>query len=536
MAFRGLKTLTVVNIAVLLLLAMGLVDFIWVIFQQEASIRGEVARGRLFMESLTDAVLDSSSIGDLSLSPEKKERLQNRMTRSGFPCARVVDTGFRSLLLGKPSCPLDADLEGPLRNVLTTGKETTTPFGVAWAVFWRKERGVVLTVPLNSEDRIRGAASLAVPFDDLYASLRRSQKHVLIYILINAMLLTGIGFYRISRSYFDPVRRLAGRAEAYSETEDSPFVVRKEDDAFGQLSQSLNLMVRRISEDKETLKSTIASLEKANRELQSAQAEIIRTEKFATVGRLASGIAHEIGNPLGIVAGYLELLRHPQTQSGEKADYLERALRETDRMNTIIRQLLDVSRSPEKTGVLFSAHEAVRETVGILEPQPLMAGIALRMSLTASEDRVFGDPDQLRQVFLNLILNAADAIASVESRCFGNIVIATQDGASEGSGVRTSSKIRITVTDDGPGAHAENLANLFDPFFTTKAPGKGTGLGLWVSHLIVEGMGGSLRAHNRPGNGMTFEIDLPLTRDDAPPPSRKGAVVPETDTTRRGSP
>jgi signal transduction histidine kinase len=530
MAFRGLKTLTAANIAAVLLIAMGLVNLILVIFQQEVLVRQEVLRGRSLIRALESHFREKDGASDPGNPSEKDGILEALVARSGFPCALVLNRQAQWVSLGRAPCPVNVDLKAPVRKAMKDGKESLTPFGAAWGVFWRRAQGLVLAMPLVRDAEVFGGVSLVLPLEEIYAGLRHSQKLVWVYILINTLLLTGIGTYRVSKAYFKPVRRLSRRAEAYSEDDGVPFLVRKEDDELGRLSQSLNLMLARISEDKEKLKSIITSLAAANKDLRQAQQEIIRTEKFASMGRLASGIAHEIGNPLGIVAGYLELLQRSDIENDEKEDYIRRSIREVERIHGIIRQLLDFSRSKEKGNVVFSVQEALAEIRRILEPQPLMSDIRLTLSLSAREDRILGDPDQVRQVFLNLVLNAADAIASAGDPASGTIVVSTENFSAEAETPGDRPQIRIAVTDDGPGIPEEDLDTIFDPFYTTKAPGKGTGLGLWVSYMIVDGMGGRISARSRLGEGTTVEVFLPVHEGHPAPETETGPAVGDAGT------
>jgi signal transduction histidine kinase len=345
--------------------------------------------------------------------------------------------------------------------------------------------------------------------------LRQSQKIFLIFIGVNTIILTFVGISRVSRIYLDPLRRLAGRAEDYREEDGLLFSVRKEDNELHQLSRALNLMLGRIAEDKEKLRLSVTSLEKANIDLQNAQKEIIRAEKLASVGRLSAGIAHEIGNPIGIVMGYLDLLKQADEGDDEKSEYIQRTEDELNRINTIIRQLLDLSR-PSKEGVeLVQVHEIIEDITEVVRYQPMMSDIRIELALQAPDDRVMADPNQLRQVFLNLMINAADAIAasSTTAEEGGRIAIeSTATPASEGASGNESreSMLTVAVSDNGPGIAEENLSTIFDPFFTTKEPGKGTGLGLSVSFMIVEGIGGRISAESRKGGGTVMMLTLPL--------------------------
>jgi signal transduction histidine kinase len=220
------------------------------------------------------------------------------------------------------------------------------------------------------------------------------------------------------------------------------------------------------------------------------------------VGRLAAGIAHEIGNPIGIILGYLDLLNSGDITEVDKKDFLNRIESEIIRVNRIIRQLLDFSRpssgEPEKTRV----HDLVKMILGMLEPQPMMEGIRTTLELKAQKDTVLADPNQLQQVFLNVIMNAADALA--EGKGEGPLrQLSIRSESIEGS-------IDLRFSDNGPGIPEKELLHIFDPFYTTKEPGKGTGLGLSVCYRIVEGLGGTIRAESRTGEGTTIIVSLPL--------------------------
>jgi signal transduction histidine kinase len=333
--------------------------------------------------------------------------------------------------------------------------------------------------------------------------------------LINFAILTVVGIYRVSKLYLQPLARLAKRAADYKEDDDLIFSVRKEDNELNSLSTALNNMLKRISADKEKLKSTVLSLERANLELKQAQRGIIQAEKLASVGRLSAGIAHEIGNPIGIVIGYLELLRRPDITEDERGEYIQRTEDEIERINNIIRKLLEISRPSNSDRTAVSVHYIVQDTADVLHVQPLMSNIELSLDLAAEDDTVLADPNQLRQVFLNLIINAADAISGDEKVSGGKLKISTtieKNGNHDSQA--TSDQLQIMFVDNGSGIAEENLSNIFDPFFTTKDPGRGTGLGLSVSFMIVESLGGKMTGGSELGEGATMVISLPLYKQE----------------------
>ncbi|MCB2147883.1 MAG: hypothetical protein KQI81_15510 [Deltaproteobacteria bacterium] len=411
-----------------------------------------------------------------------------------------------------PFDPANA-LDAAVFQTLKTGLGTTRKTGETIGLLLLQHKSVIITYPVQVEGKIIAAGGLKSPLTSIYLDFRKIQKIALIFVFINSFFFALFGNRQLSRIYFKPLKRLAKRAEAYQDEEPLFFSVRKEDNEFSVLSSSLNKMLHRISDDKSVLKETIGSLKAANLELRKAQNDVIRAEKLATVGRLTSGIAHEIGNPIGIVLGYLDLLKKTDLTSAEREDFIVRSEKEITRINNIIRQLLDMSRSSAGESKPVSIHQLLQDLILVFKYQPAANAIVFESHLDAIDDFVFADPDQLRQVFLNILLNAVDAVNSCLSgnsriRIFTEPTIGDSDlpDGTEGH------FITVTIQDNGPGIPPENSPHVFDPFFTTKPPGKGTGLGLSVSFMIVEKLGGNITVSNREEIGASFKVVLPLAK------------------------
>lgn len=235
------------------------------------------------------------------------------------------------------------------------------------------------------------------------------------------------------------------------------------------------------------------SLRRGNRDLKS---QLDLSEKLAMIGRLASGVAHELNNPLDGVRRYVRLTKEGlETEERELADYLDRAMSGLSRMTSIVRQLLTFSRNI----VLENEVENLRSMLGEVVRTMAPTGSAAPAIVLENPFVDIQVPRVLHQVFANLLRNALDAVEPRGAR--GRISIEVHRG---------DAGVSVSVADNGCGIAPENLRRVFEPFFTTKEVGKGTGLGLPISARIVERCGGTLRLESELGVGTTFTVTLPL--------------------------
>jgi len=508
---RGLRTKIAINIAILLFLAMLLVDLVTIVTVKRELIRAELFKANILLSSLENSLLNGILINSRSPGLFPGLVLSRILGDPQLAAALVLDSNGEQIFLHRNPDVASDRLNQYTRASMSSGRKAIHFSGSNWGIFFKQTAHLTLSAPLLKKSQPLGGMSIVLSLDRVYQALRNSQKIFCVYLFINLSILTFVGIYRISKLYLQPLSRLAKRAEDYKEDDELIFTVRKEDNELNRLSKALNSMLKRISANKEKLRSTVLSLEAANRELKKAQKEIIRAEKLASVGRLAAGIAHEIGNPIGIVMGYLELLKQSDIAQEESREYIQRTEQEIERINTIIRQLLEISRPSNAGRMAVAVHDLIHDTADVLRVQPLMSNIEVCLSLDAQAHIVWADPNQLRQVFLNLIINAVDAIFSEEKKGAGKLKITTvNEKIMHAEKQNNSERIKISFIDNGPGIAEENLGNIFDPFFTTKDPGKGTGLGLSVSFMIIEGLGGKMTAVSEAGNGTTMIISLPL--------------------------
>jgi C4-dicarboxylate-specific signal transduction histidine kinase len=247
------------------------------------------------------------------------------------------------------------------------------------------------------------------------------------------------------------------------------------------------------------LAEKVTELEGANAELVQARESLLRADRLATLGRLASGIAHEVGNPLGAITGYVDLarVRLRATPNEEVDDFLARIGGEARRIDAIVRDLLDFARPTAPVTGPVDIAAAVDAAVRLARVQARFRDVEVEVAAPEGL-RVLADERQLSQVLLNLLLNAADAMGGR-----GHVRIAARAAPGGDAGA-----VELEVADTGPGIAPEHLARVFDPFFTTKPPGQGTGLGLAVCHGIVTSFGGTIAAASAPAGGASFRVVL----------------------------
>ncbi len=242
---------------------------------------------------------------------------------------------------------------------------------------------------------------------------------------------------------------------------------------------------------------------KMEKELEETHLQLVNSEKMASLGKLAAGIAHEINNPLGGILIYSSLLMEELEGGDPRAQDLERIVQEATRCKEIVKSLLEFSRQTEPKMEPTDINKAITDGLFFLENQALFHNIDIIKNLAPLLPRVRGNASQLKQVFMNIIVNAAETMQ-------GNGILAITTGLSE-----DQKGIWIEFADTGEGIPKENLSRIFDPFFSTKEVGKGTGLGLSTSYGIIEGHGGRIDVKSQVGRGSTFRIELPTEPEEA---------------------
>lgn len=346
----------------------------------------------------------------------------------------------------------------------------------------------------------QGAVIVVLRIDDQSARAAPLVRLVGLYTALVALALLVLAYFALTRLIVQPLDALARAAERVAGGARRLAVPKTSVRELSDLGVSLGIMTERLLHEEDKLRTKIDEVERATQRLKEAQDRLVRSERLASVGRLAAGLAHEIGNPISALMGLEDLVLAGGLSPEEERDFLMRMRRETERIHRILRDLLQFAR-PAAQPLEQDAQEpgdvetAARETAALVAPQRSLKEVSLHVDVASGLPSVTLGHEQLMQVILNLVMNAADAVGAG-----GKVRIAAE---------RSAGGVRLAVEDDGPGVEARVRSQLFEPFVTTKDVGKGTGLGLAVCRGLVEAAGGSIALDEEYGLGARFVVELP---------------------------
>jgi PAS domain S-box-containing protein len=259
----------------------------------------------------------------------------------------------------------------------------------------------------------------------------------------------------------------------------------------------------------EALVRDVSERKKREDQSRDGRYQMLQAEKMAALGQTISGVAHELNNPLATILSWAERLSERNVDDKTRQG-LEVILAESERAARIVRNLLTFARKRQTTRAMVDLNQVVRETLALRAYEQKVSNIQVVEALASGVPEVFADGHQIKQVLLNLLINAEHACIGANGR--GTIVVRTWHDSDRGSAV-------LEVNDDGPGIAEERQGKVFDPFFTTKEVGQGTGLGLTVAYAIVQEHSGRIWLTSKPGEGTSFFIELPVSGQhlNAPP-------------------
>ncbi len=407
-----------------------------------------------------------------------------------------------------------------------------------------------ITAPIRLGAEVAGAIKVRFSLkkaEQLAAEERRKSFGI---ITVASILIVGVLGWYLQRNVSRPIKALV-RTMAKAEAGDLGAKVEVErDDELGQLAGSFNRMLRKIKESYEENVKLLAQIEHFNRDLQTevasatrelaarheelrqahtmlfeVQRQLSHTEQLAMVGQLAAMMAHEIGTPLNSISGHVQLLLQEGNLEEEGRERLRIIEAQIARVVEILQALLTASPPAEPTLKPIDVNQLLKGLLDLMAPVLSRRAVAVATAFAPSLPAVVGDDAQLQQVFLNLIVNALDAMPDGGTLRVGTREITSAQGprpdesytsrsATEQQPLPTSADfVEISVADTGGGVPPEHLDRIFDPFFTTKEIGKGTGLGLSICRRIVKAHGGSIDVESLVGAGTTFSFTLPVPKE-----------------------
>jgi two-component system NtrC family sensor kinase len=337
-------------------------------------------------------------------------------------------------------------------------------------------------------------AALVGPMSDALGSAAAAFGGRIIVIVGAAMVaLVALLAWLLDRQLVAPLARVDAALDRVSGAGGTDPLLPEGADLIGRVAPAINRLEQRLGEERQRVRAQIAALEKANADLRAAREHAARAERLASVGRLAAGVAHEVGNPMTAVIWFLALLRDRLSQGRDGVEYVDRIEREAGRIDRILRDLLALARPADRLRAVDVSRCATQAAL-LVRSQPNWPGAQIEVAMPPGLPNAAADEHYVVQVLVNLLVNAAKAGAKTV-RVAGR----PENGA-----------VMVEVMDDGRGLPEGYAEQLFEPFFTTAAPGEGTGLGLALCHATMERFGGSIEARPGPGGkGAAFLLRFP---------------------------
>jgi len=489
----GLRTEIIVNMVFLIGASLLLTGFLVLKYHERELLLRRVESVILSLELVADSLSQSDSPIDRL---DEVSRQMNLLSRSFSASSEIrawvyVDASLNPLASSGGVVPSDRD--DLVRAKRSEEVVVRTSYPSVWQVD-DSENGTfcLVTIPLFRYGEVDGLLQARFPLEDVLNSVSTARRLVFLYALLYGTILTLFGLWLLNRAVVRPVLRLSEGTRLVAGGDLSTLLTIEGPGEIAAMAESFNTMMLSLQKSRSALDAHIDSLTEANEILEKTREDLVRSEKMAAVGHLAAGMAHEIGNPLTALSGYLEYLRG-EPLTGDSRDVIDRALAETQRIDRLVKDLLDYSMPVEEEFQRVNAVSVMLEACDLLSAQGAFDDVRVARDLPDSLADVVAFRHKLLQVFINLLLNARDASPA------GTIHL---------TATRQGEWVRFIISDEGEGIDPETLPRLFDPFFTTKAPGKGRGLGLFISHRIIEEMNGQIVVESEKGRGSSFEVRL----------------------------
>jgi signal transduction histidine kinase len=380
-------------------------------------------------------------------------------------------------------------------------KETSAPSNLKPGLTFRSENGKSfynINMPIFNEkicqachmgdEEVMSTLNVSMPLDKTIKKIQRMKGKTTIYFVFTLIVLSALLALMTTYLVKRPIKEIVNiMREVEGGDFNARFITNRKDE-IGLLGTSLNSM--------------LSELCKMRQELETYHIEAMqKVEKMATIGELAAAIAHEIKNPLAGISGAIQVFAEDFEPEDPRREIIMEVQNEIERLDKAVRNLITFAKPPEPSFIRTPIDELIDRTMRLIKTQAKKQGIDVNIVSLEEKAEVYIDPDQIQQVFLNIMLNAIHSMPAG-----GSLTVTTLVRPEEG-------EVEVSISDTGSGISEENLQNVFKPFFTTKHTG--TGLGLAISKNIIEKHKGRLVAESKVASGSHFRIILPLEMRDA---------------------
>jgi two-component system, NtrC family, sensor kinase len=483
----SLKTKLVLFIALLMIILLITGSFILIYQERELIITRHLEIGKAIIKSYAPSITDAMMYKEMGILPVEgsiDEYADQIKKQRVFPVKfiRIVSENFEEIAKRSP-----LGLEEILSDFLLYNNISKN---LSQSILHHPEYGWVLGSVESLEISGRKWGYLIVGFD---ADIIREEINMLFINLITiatlVIILTLISVYFITGHLTKNLNKIVSAMDLIDINTEEIITVPQSDDEIGFLAKRFNEMQSR--------------LHRSRNELKNAQKEIYHAEKLASIGRLASGVAHEINNPLMGLKNCAQSISTEPTNIDQTKNYIELMTEGLEKIESIVRKLLDFAHKKSHDMQEIYINKSLERVLQLVEYRLEKYDIKLVSDFSADLHPVFADPQLVEEVFMNILINSVDALPSG-----GKILLSTNN--------IDNRKVEVKIIDDGIGISDDHLDKIFDPFFTTKGIGKGTGLGLSVSSTIIKELGGKILVESEIDKGTSFKIIIPVRNSTNP--------------------